>query len=68
VGVDQENKRWRDRWAQNRDGEDCVLCGRSDIDEDEWGIRVFNVKPSTGSLGRRASSGGTSWRCGSAST
>jgi hypothetical protein len=44
VGVEQENKRWRDRWAQNRDGEDCVLCGRSDIDEDEWGIRVFNGK------------------------
>lgn len=42
MGVDHENSRWRDRWARERDGEDCVLCGRSDIDEDEWGIRVFS--------------------------
>jgi len=39
--VGDRGRWWRERWAQQRKGEDCVLCGRSGIDEDEWGIRVF---------------------------
>lgn len=39
--MESESKEWPARWAQQRDGEGCVLCGRSDIDDDEWGLRVF---------------------------
>jgi diadenosine tetraphosphate (Ap4A) HIT family hydrolase len=32
---------WRDRWSDQREGAGCVLCGRSSIDDDDWGTRVF---------------------------
>lgn len=37
-----ESDGWPAQWAQQREGEGCVLCGRSDIDDDEWGVRVFS--------------------------
>ena len=39
--MDGEERQWGADWVQRRGGEGCVLCGRSVIDEDEWGVRIF---------------------------
>ncbi len=33
---------WPDDWLARRQGEGCVLCGRSEIEDDEWGTRLFS--------------------------
>ena len=40
--MDGEERGWGADWVQRREGEGCVLCGRSVIDEDEWGVRIFS--------------------------
>lgn len=32
---------WPADWSAQREGAGCVLCGRTQIDDDEWGTRVF---------------------------
>jgi hypothetical protein len=40
--MDDEAAEWRANWVEQRRGVGCVLCGRSEIDDDEWGTRVFS--------------------------
>jgi hypothetical protein len=32
---------WYPDWSARREGAGCVLCGRTRIDDDEWGTRVY---------------------------
>jgi diadenosine tetraphosphate (Ap4A) HIT family hydrolase len=47
---------WRDGWAEQLQGRNCVLCGLIGVSENSWGVRVFTghyvdaYLPRTGSV------------------
>lgn len=43
---------WRDGWAEQLQGRNCVLCGLIGVTENSWGVRVFTGRYVDGWLPR----------------